>query len=71
MIPRNESYWDRVNAQHSVCKPTDCDNRVDHSRYRINEFAFELQADQLTREIEEFFVSGEVPQRRRAGDPGE
>ncbi len=70
-MSRHNDYWSRINAQHSVCKPTDCGNQVDHSRYRINEFAFELQAEQLTTEIERALASGQMPPRTRRGDPGE
>lgn len=70
MRPRNESYWAKVNAQHRDCNPSRCHNQVDHSRYRINEFAFRLQADELTAEIEQALTSGEMPRRPRS-DPGE
>ncbi len=65
-LPFNRPNWQRLN--HNECRPpVDACDPVEHSRYRINELALDMQGRELIAEIETALGRP----RMRPGDPGE
>lgn len=68
--PRNLPY--RSRWAHDNCKPlTDRCDYAEHSQARVNELSWRMAGNDLASEIEQALASGQMPPRRRAGDPGE